>query len=128
MLHDVHNRCQGNWGQTRRVHALDDEIVLIDEQLRRLVESTAPTLVSRVGVGTQHPAQLLVTADENIDRPTSETAFARLCGVAPIPASSGQTHRMRLHRGDRQTNRSLHMIAICRLRYDQRSIKYTARR
>ena len=113
----------------RRIHALDDEIVLIDEQLRRLVESTAPTLVSRVGVGTQHAGQLLVTDGENIDRLTSESAFARLCGVAPIPASSGQTHRMRLHRGgDRQANRSLHMIAICRLRYDQRTIDYMARR
>ena len=65
----------------------------------------------------------------NIDRLTSESAFARLCGVAPIPASSGQTHRMRLHHGgDRQANRSLHMIAICRLRYDQRTIDYMARR
>lgn len=113
----------------KRIHALNNEIVVIDEQLSRLVEATAPTLISRVGIGTQHAAQLLVTAGENINRLTSEAAFARLCGVAPIPASSGQTHRMRLHRGgDRQANRSLHMIAVCRLRYDQRTIDYMTRR
>lgn len=113
----------------RRVHTLDEEIALVDVQLDRLVAQGAPTLISRVGIGTQHAAQLLVTAGENIDRLTSEAAFARLCGVAPIPASSGQTHRMRLHRGgDRQANRSLHMIAVCRLRYDQRTIDYMARR
>ena len=109
----------------RRVHTLDEEIVVADEQLGRLVEKAAPTLMSRVGIGTHHTAQLLITAGENIDRLTSEAAFARLCGVAPIPASSGKTHRMRLHRGgDRQANRSLHMIAICRLRCDQRTIDY----
>lgn len=113
----------------RRVHALDEEIAIVDAQLDRLVAEAAPTLISRVGIGTQHAAQLLVTAGENIDRLTSEAAFARLCGVAPIPASSGQTHRMRLHRGgDRQANRSLHLIAVCRLCYDQRTIDYMTRR
>ena len=113
----------------RRVKYLDEEIAEFDRQLDVLVTRAAPTLVSRVGIGTQHAAQLLVTAGENIERLTSEAAFARLCGAAPIPVSSGNTQRMRLHRGgDRQANRALHMIAICRLRYDQRTIDYMARR
>ncbi|WP_306875911.1 transposase [Arthrobacter bambusae] len=59
----------------------------------------------------------------------SEAAFARLCGVAPIPVSSGKTHRMRLHRGgDRQANAALHMIAVCRMRYHQPTIDYVKRR
>lgn len=113
----------------RRVIDLEAEIGELDIQLAELVTATAPTLISRVGIGIQHAAQLLVTAGQNIDRLTSEAAFARLCGVAPIPVSSGKTHRMRLHRGgDRQANRALHMIAVCRLRYDQRTIDYMARR
>ena len=113
----------------RRVKYLDEEIAEFDSQLDVLVKRAAPTLVSRVGIGTQHAAQLLVTAGENIERLTSEAAFARLCGVAPIPVSSGNTQRMRLHRGgDRQANRALHMIAVCRLRYDQRTIDYMTRR
>ena len=72
---------------------------------------------------------MLVTAGQNIGRLHSEAAFARLCGVAPVPASSGKTTRMRLHRGgDRAANRALYLITVCRLRYDQRTIDYMQRR
>ena len=113
----------------QRICFLDEEVSNLDSQLQQLVSATAPTLVSRLGIGTGHAAQFLVTAGQNIDRINSEAAFARLCGAAPIPVSSGKTHRMRLHRGgDRQANRALHMIAVCRLRYDPRSIEYMQRR
>lgn len=108
---------------------LEAEITEIDDHLGILVRHVAPTLSSRLGIGTIHASQLMVTAGQNIDRLTSEAAFARLCGVAPVPISSGKTHRMRLHRdGDRQANRALHLIAVCRLRYDQRTRDYAARR
>ncbi|THJ64926.1 IS110 family transposase [Arthrobacter echini] len=113
----------------KRIHGLDDEIAALDAQLHKLVTQTFPTVVSRLGIGTGHGAQLLITAGQNIDRLGSEAAFARLCGVAPIPVASGKTHRMRLHRGgDRQANRALHMIAVCRLRYDPRTTGYMQRR
>ena len=113
----------------RRIQELEDEIGALDGQLAALVAQTAPTLTRRLAIGTQHAAQLLVTAGQNIDRLHSEAAFARLCGAAPVPISSGKTHRMRLHRGgDRQANRALHMIAVCRLRYDPRTRDYVARR
>lgn len=74
-------------------------------------------------------AQLLITAGQNIDRFRSEAAFARLCGVAPVPVSSGKSHRMRLHRGgNRRANRVICLIAICRLRYDPRSQAYLERK
>jgi transposase len=112
----------------KRIQALEEEIALLDGQLDPLVKQSAPTLLTRMGIGTQHAAQLLITAGENIDRLRNEAAFARLCGVALIPVSSGYTHRMRLHRdGDRQANRALHMIAICRLRYDPQTINYMNR-
>ncbi|MGW0008078.1 transposase, partial [Nocardia grenadensis] len=66
---------------------------------------------------------------ENPHRIRSEAAFARLCGVAPIPASSGRTHRHRLNRGgDRQANAALHRIAITRLRWDPATRAYAQRR
>lgn len=112
-----------------RAADLDSEIKELENALTTLVNATAPTLVSRVGIGTIHAAQLLVTAGENIARFRSEAAFARLCGVAPVPVSSGKSHRMRLHRGgDRKANRALHMIAVVRLRYDARTIDYMQRR
>ena len=60
------------------------------------------------GVGPIVAAQLIVTWSHH-DRVRSEAAFARLAGVAPLPASSGLTTRHRLSRGgDRQLNRALH--------------------
>jgi len=48
---------------------------------------------------------LLIAAGDNPQRRRSEGAFAYLCGVAPIPASSGKTTRHRLSRGgNRQAN------------------------
>jgi transposase len=51
---------------------------------------------------------VLISAGDNFDRIKSEAAFAHLCGAAPIPASSGRTHRHRLNRGgDRGANNAL---------------------
>lgn len=113
----------------RRVDELEAEITEIDDHLGLLVRHAAPTLIGRLRIGTIHASQLLVTTGQNIDRLTSEAAFAQLCGVASFSISSGNTHRMHLHRGgDRQVNRALHLIAVCRLHYDQRTRDYAARR
>jgi transposase len=52
-----------------------------------------------------------------------------MSGTAPIPASSGQTSRHRLNRGgNRQLNRSLHVIALTQSRTDPRAKAYMERR
>ena len=113
----------------RRVRSLDDEISGLDSDLGYLVEATAPTLVSLFGVGTDVAGQLLVTAGDNPERLKSSAAFAHLCGVAPVPASSGRTTRHRLNRGgDRHANAALYRITLCRLRHDDTTRAYRARR
>jgi len=103
----------------RRAHHLSDDISELDDDLNQLVAETAPTLVAMFGVGTDVAGQLLATVGDNPERLTSSAAFAHLCGVAPIPASSGKTNRHRLNRGgDRQANCALYTIAMSRLRYD----------
>ncbi|MEU1695347.1 IS110 family transposase, partial [Streptomyces hirsutus] len=73
--------------------------------------------------------QLLATAGDNPERMRSEGAFAHLAGVAPIPASSGRTHRHRLNRGgDRAANNALHTIVLTRMRFDERTRAYVERR
>jgi transposase len=73
--------------------------------------------------------QLLVTAGDNPERLRSEATFARLCGAAPIPVSSGRTDRHRLHRGgDRLANSALWRIALVRMRCHQPAKDYVARR
>ena len=113
----------------RRARELEREITELDQQLERLVALAAPRTVQLFAVGTQSASQLLVTAGENIERLRSEAAFARICGAAPIPASSGRTTRHRLdYGGDRQANRALHMIAVCRLRHCDRTRAYATKR
>ena len=113
----------------RRHQALTGEIADLDAQLRPLVVRACPELIAIKGVGYETAAQLLVTAGDNPDRIGSEAAFAALCGVAPIPASSGKTRRHRLSRGgDRQANRALHMVACTRLATCSRTRAYRDRR
>ena len=113
----------------RRVAELDREIAAIEEHLAPLVASAAPRTTQLLAVSTGHAGQLLVTAGQNIERLHSDGAFAALCGASPIPVSSGRRDRYRLnHGGDRDANRALHMIAVCRLRYCQRTRAYAQRR
>lgn len=113
----------------RRHQQLTAEIADLDELLEPLVAAINPGLVAANGVGTDVAGQLLVTTGDNHDRLTSEAAFAMLCGAAPIPASSGKTNRHRLNRGgDRQANKALYRVAICRLRWDPRTRAYMERR
>jgi hypothetical protein len=100
----------------RRYQNLTTEIADLDATLKPLVNDAAPGLVAMIGIGTDIAGQLLVTAGDNPDRLAHEPSFARLCGVAPIPASSGLTTKHRLHRGgDRHANAALHRAIIVRI-------------
>lgn len=113
----------------RRIQQLDEEIADADEELRLILTEHTPCLLAATGVGTEAAGQLVTTAGENIDRLRSEAALARICGVAPIPASSGNTTRHRLHRGgDRAANSAIHMIVINRLRWHEPTRAYVAKR
>jgi len=113
----------------RRHQYLSEEIAEADGELRTLVTAAAPRLLALRGVGPEVAGQLLATAGDNPDRLRSEAAFAHLCGVAPIPASSGRIHRHRLNRGgDRAANNALHIVVLGRLRHDPRTRQYAKRR
>jgi transposase len=103
-----------------------------ERELAREIEATtrilAPQLLDQRGVGPHAAAQLVLYWSHQ-GRITSEAAFARLAGAAPIPASSGRTIRYRLDRsGDRKLNRALHMILVTRKRSHPATIAYIERR
>ena len=113
----------------RRHSHLTYEIEGIDKELVRLTAETAPALVHTFGVGADTAATLLVTAGSNPERLRAESAFAALCGVNPILASSGKTNRHRLNRGgDRHANAALYRVVLVRLRHDERTREYMQRR
>jgi transposase len=113
----------------RRYLELHDEIADLDAMIRAIVDELAPNLVARNSIGPVGAAQLLLTAGDNPERLRSEASFAALCGVSPVPASSGKTIRHRLNRGgDRAANSALHIIAIGRLRTEAKTKAYVAKR
>jgi transposase len=112
-----------------RIRALSEEIANADKHLHALVAQAAPRTVALLGVSTEHAGQLLTTAGENPTRLRSEATFAALCAASPIPASSGKTNRHRLNpAGDRAANRTLHMIAVVRMRWCPATRAYVERR
>jgi transposase len=108
---------------------LDDQITELDYHLDQLVPTAAPSLVGLFGLGTDTAGALLVAAGDNPDRLRNEAAFAALCGVSPLPASSGRTNRHRLNRGgNREANTALWRIALVRMAHDPTTRAYVKRR
>ena len=114
----------------RRVQFLDAQLERLDELIIPLVTARAPGLLSLHGVGPDTAALLLVAAGDHPERLRSESSWAHLCGVAPIPASSGKTAgRYRLNRGgNREANSALWRIVICRMSSDPATRAYVERR
>lgn len=113
----------------RRIKDLESEVKTLDGQIGRLVNLVAPELIELFGVGPEVASTILVSAGDNPSRLQSEAAFANLCGVAPIPASSGKTNRHRLSRaGDRKANSALYRIVVVRLRFHDATKRYMEKR
>ncbi len=112
-----------------RIGLLDEQADRIETELDVLTDQAAPALRDLVGVGVHVAARLLVAAGDNPERIQTEAAFAHLCGVAPIRASSGKTNRHRLNRGgNRSANHALWRIVLVRRVSDERTRAYVARR
>ncbi|MDT5345693.1 MAG: transposase [Mycobacterium sp.] len=113
----------------RRWEQLNDEIAAHEKLLAELTTALAPQLGAAFGIGADTAAEMLIVAGDNPQRVRSEPAWARLCGVAPIPASSGMTTRHRLNRGGhRQANAALYRTVIVRMQHHNPTKAYVARR
>src|SRR6266516_4236626 len=112
----------------RRIDAATREAAELESEILAQVRALAPALLEEPGVGPIVAAQVIV-AWSHRGRLRSEAAFARLAGVAPVPASSGRTRRHRLSRGgDRQLNRALHTVVLHRRQHDPATKDYIAKR
>ena len=112
-----------------RIQHLAAEIAELLARITSMIKTCAPALLDQYGVGPDSAAVLLVAAGDNPHRLGSEAAFAALCGVSPIEMSSGKTSRRRLNRGgNREANAALFRIILTRLRVEQRTKDYVARR
>ncbi len=113
----------------RRALFLREQKMRLNTEMRPLIREVAPSLLEVHGVGFDVAAKLLIAAGDNPHRIRSEAAWAHLCGVAPIPASSGKIQRHRLNRGgNRQANSALYRIVLVRMASDERTKAYVAKR
>ena len=113
-------------GRLARLAKLATELRELDRRIAGLVADHP--LRQLWGAGPLVTAKLLGEIGD-ISRFRSADAFAMLAGVAPIPASSGQTSRMRLNRGgNRQINRALHGIVLAQVRTYQPAQAFVARK
>ena len=111
----------------RRALFLREQKMRLNTEMRPLIREIAPSLLEIRGVGFDVAAKLLIAAGDNPHRIRSEAAWAHLCGVAPIPASSGKIQRHRLNRGgNRQANSALYRIVLTRMSNDPRTKAYVA--
>ncbi|MFN4128220.1 MAG: IS110 family transposase [Paracoccaceae bacterium] len=113
----------------RRWLALHEEIHAHEQALEHMAREKAPELMKSHGISTLTVAEMLILVGDNPERIRSEAALAKICGVCPIPASSGKTNRMRLNRsGNRQANAALYRVAIVRMRDHEPTKTYAAKR
>lgn len=109
---------------------LGQDIKTLDQQTQTILHHTAPPeMLTQTGIGPVNAADLIITYGTNPDRIRNERAFAALCGVSAVDASSGLQQRHRLNRGgDRQANAALHRIIIVRLKHHPETRTYMTRR
>ena len=113
----------------RRWLNLHEEIHVHGQELERLVREKAPGLMNSHDISTMTAAEMLTLVGDNPERIKSEAALAKLCGVCPIPASSGKTNRMRLNRGgNRKANAALYIVAVTRMRGHEATKAYVIKR
>jgi transposase len=111
----------------RRVQQLEVGWQNLDGELETIVTELVPELLEECGVGPVCAAQLVASSGDPA-RMQSEAAFAALAGTSPVDASSGRQRRHRLNRdGGRQLNRTLHVIALARVRHHHETAAYHER-
>src|ERR687898_1882855 len=114
--------------ELRRIRELSQTIKTLEAEIAGLVARVAPQLLSEPGLGPLTAAKL-VGEIAGAQRFATPAKLARAAGVAPIPASSGNTQRQRLDQGgNRQINAALHRVIVTRARCHQPTRDYIARR
>lgn len=101
-----------------RLVEIDTEITEVTRMLRPLVDATGTTITGLLGISTINAARILGEVGD-ITRYRNRDAFAAANGTAPVPASSGNTVRMRLNRaGNRRLNYALHQMALTQISHE----------
>ena len=112
----------------KRIGQITVEESELRAEIKQLIEAHCPALLAEHGCGPV-TAAIIIGHTAGAQRFATDARFARHAGTAPIPASSGNTQRHRLHRGgNRQLNRAIHVIALSKARTDPVTRAYLDRK
>jgi len=110
------------------ISVLKAEIKKLEQAMKKLVKALMPELLELQGVGLVHAATLLAEVGD-VRTLKSQHAFAMSAGCAPVQRSSGGQKRYQLNtRGNRKLNKVFHMIVQVRLRLDEATKTYVAKK
>lgn len=110
------------------IACLDASIKQLEQELKHLVKALMPELLEAQGIGLVGAATLLAEAGD-VRTFRSQHSFAMFAGCAPVERSSGGQQRRQLNlRGNRRLNRVFHLIVQTRLRLDQATKDYLAKK
>lgn len=108
-----------------RLRQLCRQIGEVTAEVEVAVKAFDLQLLSVPGVAAIAAAEILAHVGD-VRRFRTKAQFAMANGTAPLPASSGRTHRHRLNRGgNRQLNRIIHYVALTQVsRYPEGRLYY----
>jgi transposase len=110
------------------VHTLESEVKRLEKEITRMVRGIAPELLHVSGIGPVLAGALLAESGD-VRRFPGKDSFAAYCGAAPITWQSGVGNRVRVNAsGNRRLNSVLHLIALTRLRVDERTRCFCTRK
>lgn len=99
----------------------------LERRIRELVGTDDP-LLAIPGLGVISAAVIRGEAGD-VTRFRDHDALAMFAGIAPLPASSGRTTRVRLNRrGNRRLNHAVWTVAVWQAKFDPRARAYLARK
>ena len=114
--------------ELRRIRELTQTINALETEIADLVARIAPQLLCEPGFGPLTAAKL-VGEFAGAQRFSTDAKLARAAGLAPIPASSGNTSRHRLDPGgNRQINAAIHRVVVTRARCHPETQAYIERK
>lgn len=110
------------------VKGLKEALVKLEKQLQVLAQEYAAPLLAERGIGPVVTSFLLAEVGSP-QRFSSRDAFALYAGCAPLSRSSGKTARVQVnYKGNRRLNYAIHIMALNRMRTDQRTKTFLERK
>ena len=108
--------------------SLEGALKELEHAMATLVAEVAPALLTVQGIGVVLAGTVLAEVGD-IERFKNAHHFASYCGAAPVERGSGKNTRWCVNvSGNRQLNRVLHLMALTRLRCEQRTKAFVARK